>query len=107
MSQNQAAKTIQVNFRRWLAQANRTLLSAEEEGSPISYASSSDTEWDEDSLVGESYGRATYNFSGGTTMRPVFGSRPRTSLMDISDDDQDMDYPYSDDEEEGTTICGW
>lgn len=107
MSQNQAATTIQKYARRWLVEANWNCFFADEGEPHIERPRAPDDEWDEDSLVGESYGRATYNFSGGTTMGPVFGSSPRTSLMDISDDDQDMDYPYSDDEEEGTTICGW
>ena len=72
----------------------------------------SDTEsWDEESLVLETFGRGTYNFSGGTGIGPIY--QEKTCLMESSDDEQDYpysdedDYPDSDDDETRTTICGW
>ena len=54
--------------------------------------SSSDEEWDEESLVHETYGRQTYNF-GNTKLGAIYDPRNKTTSTDDDDDEYEIDYP--------------
>ena len=95
MSQDCAATTIQKYARRWIVEAtwNSLWTDTDQESLTIEYSGYT-YEWDEESLVRETYGRATHNFSGGTTMGPLYQAREdQTWMMDGSDDETDWDYP--------------
>ena len=55
---------------------------------------SSDEEWDEESLVHETFGRHTYNF-GDTKLGPLYEKTSIFANRDYSDDDEDDDGDYS------------
>jgi len=51
-------------------------------------------EWDEAALVRETFGRATYNFSGGTRIGPIYqGSASGPCVTSVADNEMDVDYP--------------
>jgi len=52
---------------------------------------SSDEEWDEESLVHETFGRHTYNF-GDTKLGPLYEKTSIFANRDYSDDDEDDEY---------------
>ena len=85
-----------------LKEVGKVFVQEEEMGSPSSTRAvygdeeEDNNEWDEGSLVHESYGRHTYNF-GDTRLGPIYKLTPE--YMDAydetcsSDDNSEIDYP--------------
>jgi hypothetical protein len=91
-----ATRTIQRYVRGWFGrQIFQRLREAEDEDTDTDdeYLSD-DEEWDEESLVRETYGRHTYNF-GNTEIGPIFHpSSVSYQIPDYIDDESlEIDYP--------------